>query len=1067
MLGPIRLSTSTGAPVEVPERKVRLLLAALVAAGGEAVPADALIERAWGDQLPVHPERVLRAKLSLLRACLDQVEPGLRDRLNHGPGGYTLNVGPTLIDAEQFTADIARARRMSYAADRETVLGQALGRWRGHAYSDVADELWLGPVIEALHESRLSAVESRAEALLEVGNAALAFEIVDREITEQPLRERLAGVHMLALYQLGRQRESLESYDSLRRHLVEDIGADPTPSLRELHGRILRQDPTLTYRSETVDSVTGSNLPVATTQLIGRSEATSRIVELLAENRLVTLTGVGGVGKTRLALHAAASLMTQFHGAVWWIDLSQLDAQVSVSSTATDEAVARLVVAALGLPDDSTSSGAMDRLTNVFAEKPVLLVLDNAEHVLSSASTFAVELLSRASGPVILATSRQAFGRAEEQQYEVGVLSTMAYGEASDAAQFFIARARTTDPGFEPHAANMATIEQLCYRLDGLPLALELAASRVKGLSVAELVQRLSDRLNLLARPDHGDPGGAQTLRGTIDWSWSLLHPRQQTLLRRLAVHPGSWSLPAIEAICADQSDTPGPVLSRTEVVDALLGLVDQSMVATVSLESGRRYALLESIRLYSTEHLVDAGEHDEISRRHRHYFRTLAQREDTRLRGPEQREALSRFEAERAHIDRAFNDALVADDGHEAVALAAATFWNRWITGHRARLGEELTAAIEASGPQDSTYATAATLAACMKLISYPGSETEAVMSALELFSPDDPAQPRAQWFAGANLMAIGIRSMGEELVDSAINVLQDRGEGWQVLTAVSQRDVFLVSQWGESPRGLPDGRDLIEAARESGDPNLELSALHVQQRVAENAVEHEQAAALADQALKICVELGFLSDASIFTACTAIAAIRHGQTEDAQERVRRARALAAQVGDPFGRAYADYAEAIITRQSGDVKEARTLLNRWRKDAYIFQGDPGPQIEHAYLALEEKNPEAAVQVLHHLKPMITNGTRPRLTARWLELSAALHHAQGESDTGAWTLGVADAHRRRTGSPRDVIEGTDKARLRHRLREAQNQARLDDRYRAGTHQRPKAAFATLIKPETD
>lgn len=1058
VLGPIRLSTSTGAPVEVPERKVRLLLAALVAAGGKAVAADALIDRVWGEQLPKHPERVLRAKLSVLRACLDQVKPGLRDRLSHGPSGYTLSVDPSMIDAEQFTADIARARRMPSAADRATVLGEAIGLWRGHAYSDVADQLWLAPVIEALHEARLGATEIRAEALLEAGNPASALEIVEPAITEHPLRERLAGALMLALYQLGRQQEALESFDALRRRLAEDLGADPTPSLRELHARILRHDPTLAPRADTENEVAHGNLPAATTQLIGRTEETSQILELLEESRLVTLTGVGGVGKTRLALHAAESVRTWSDRAVWWIDLGQLTAGGSADASTTGEQVAGLVVTALGLADDRTSKSGTDRLAEVFADRPVMLVLDNAEHVLAESSAFVGQMLSRASGPVIMATSRQALGRTEEQRFEVGALSTVAFGEASDAAQFFIARARATDPVFNPHAVNMAVIEQLCQRLDGLPLALELAAGRVKGLSVCDLLKRLSDRLDLLARPSHGQPHRQQTLRATIDWSWSLLQARQQTLLRRLAVHPGSWSLSAIEAISAQEPAGPGEVLAQNEVVDALIGLVDQSMVTTISTGSELRYVLLESIRLYCAERLWQAGEHDDIRRRHRSYFRKLAQEQDPRLRGPDQREALARFNAENAHLDHAFDGALADDDGAEAVALVVATFWYRWITEHLGRLHERLTAAIKASGPRDSAYATAVTLATCMNMARQSGDQTATVTAALDLFHPDDPARDRAQWFAGANLLAIGDRK-GEELLDTAVDSLRDHDQEWHVVMAVTQRDVFLVSQWAEAPRGLPDGRDLIEAARATGDRHLELSALHVPQRVAGNALELERSAALAEQALEISVELGFIAESSMFTASTAVAAAHRGDTDDADTRVQRARALAATIGDQFGRASADYAEAIIARQAGESNRARTLLDSWRRDAYIFQADPGAHIEHGHLSILESDIESAAQVIHHLHPLITSGSRPRLTARLLELCAAIHQASGANHTAALTLGVADAHRSRTEKPRTVIENADVTRLWALLSEHQHAAHLEDHYQAGIQQQPGHALS--------
>lgn len=1041
---------------------MRLLLAALVASRGEAVAGDVLIERVWGDRLPVHPERVLRSKLSMLRAALDQAEPGLREQLRHGPAGYTLTPAPGMVDAQRFAALTAQARRMPTAVDRAVTLAEALALWRGPAYADVADELWLLPTIEALQEARLSAVEMRSEALLESGGPTPALDLVTAETVQHPMRERLVGAQMLALYQLGRQDDALGAYDMLRRRLAEELGADPTPASRELHARILRQDSALTVRADTELTAARGHLPAATTPLIGRVEETSQVGELLGSSRLVTLTGMGGVGKTRLALHAARTLADRFERGVWWIDLTQLSSPVPGSEAMTAERVAGLVVTAMGLPDDNMTDGAMDLLARALGLRPVLLVLDNAEHIAAEAVTFTDQLLRRAPGARILATSRQALGSAEEQRLNVTTLSTMSVGEASEAARFFIGRARATDPSFDPDPAAVAAIEELCRRLDGLPLALELAASRIRGLSVRDLLERLSDRLNLLARPGSGVPPRQRTLRGTIDWSWSLLDDREQTVLRRLAVHPGSWSLAAIEEICAAGPSDPDPALSGSEVVDVLIGLVDRSLVATVGSPSGGlRYWLLESIGLYAAERLAEAGEREEVARRHLVYFRTLAEREDSRLRGPDQHEALARMEAERDHLDHAFGEALAADDGREAVAIAVAMFWYRWMTERRARLHHDLHAAITRPGPRDNAHATAVTLATCMRWFERSDGAATEIMSALDQFGDDVRARARAQWFAGANLMALGVRSPGEELIDSAIEVLQEYGEKWHVLAAVIQRDHFLVSQWAAPAKGLPDGGDLVDAARDLGDRQQESEALGVLRRVAENAADHERAAVLAEQSLEICLELGFDADASLCIACTAVAAIRRGDVAEAQGRVRRARDLADRVGDPFGRAYADYAEAIIARHDGELSRARALLDGWRTDAYIFQGEPGAQIEHAYLSIEEGDVDAAGQVLHDLVPLVTEGTRPRLTARWLELCTARHQSKGAVEDASWTLGVADAQRGRTHSPRDVIEDADVTRLRLRLTEHRGGARLDDRYRSGLSARPEDAIAAF------
>lgn len=1040
VLGPVRLSTDVGTPVEVPERKVRLLLAALVVAGGEAVPADALIERVWGDRLPAYPERVLRAKLSLLRVALDQAMPGMRECLTHGPGGYTLAVDHGEVDAERFTTAVAQARGITSAAERAEALGEALSQWRGRAFADVADELWLGPAIESLHEARLRAIEQRAEALLESGAPAAALDLVHGELAEHPSRERLVGARMLALYRLGRQDEALRAYESLRRRLAEELGADPWSALRELHARILRHDPALSPTTE--PSSKHGNLPAMATTLIGRGQESERIADLLAAGRLVTLTGVGGVGKTRLALHVAHAVADRFERGVWWIDLTQLAASGPGSGPESGERVAQLTVTALGLPDDGTPGSSVSRLARTVGEKETLVVLDNAEHVIAETSVFAAELLRRASGARLLVTSRQTSALPEEQRFEVGALSTSAADDGpSDTARFFLARARAADPDFEPDETSMATIEELGRRLDGLPLALELAASRVRGVSVEDLTERLSDRLNLLSRPGHGVPRRQQTLRGMIDWSWSLLDERERTVLRRLAVHPGSWNLAAVEAVCADDPDEDAHSIAAGEVVDVLIGLVDRSMVATISTPGGGlRYRLLESIGLYAAERLAEAGERDVVARRHRQHFRALVEREDARLRGPKQRSALTVLDAERVHIDQAFDEALAAGDGGMAVGIAVSGFWHRWMTGRRARLRDRLTAAIAAAGPCESAYASAVTLRTSLHLDEHSGGEEAAIRSALESFGSDELARARVQWFAATALMAVGVREAGEALSDEAIEILHRHGDIWHVLAATCERNWFLVTRWMQPPRSLPDGRAPEVVAGEVGDPYLEAQAVGVLQRVAEHAAEYERAATLAEDALRLCRGLGFYSEGAWWAVCSAIGAIRRGEVDEAWSRLATARAMSGEVGDEAGQAHADYAEAILVRSDGGAARARTLLDRWRRaEASLHEtatdsvGDPGVRIEHAYLAIEEDDLDSAGRVVRGLIPLLEHGDRPRLTSRWLELGSALRLAQHDGRSAAWLLELADAHRARTGSPRDAVDEIDVARLRRSL----------------------------------
>ncbi|MFE0130511.1 BTAD domain-containing putative transcriptional regulator, partial [Streptomyces sp. NPDC059037] len=575
VLGPLVVRTEGGAAVPVPEPKVRALLANLLLHEGRPVPADVLIDDLWGDRLPGNPANSLQTKVSQLRRALEKAEPGARELVAYGPSGYVLRVAAESTDAGRFTALTALAydaaepptdSRTGSPADSRTKvkwLSEALALWRGQAYADFRDAGFARAAVARLEEQRLTAQEIRAELLLDLAGpaelGALADELADL-VAEQPLRERLRGAYMRALYRAGRQTEALETYRDLRERLADDLGIDPGAELTALHGAMLRQSPDLSTPAPPSPAHPLTNLPAPVTALIGRETAVARVHQLLGVNRLVTLTGPGGVGKTRLALEAAAGLTEHlaegFTDGVWLAELA-----------GTRTGVAETVAAALGVRDDASvirdeepgsagggAPGALSSaapsgplalvLAKALAPRRLLLVLDNCEHVLDEVAALLDQLLRHAPGLRVLATSQEPLAMAGETLEAVAPL-----GE-DEALELFAARAAATAPGFVLSAENTADAALICRRLDGIPLAVELAATRVRALGVHALADRLHDRFRLLNQSRRDAPARQRTLRAMIDWSWELLTPDEQSVLRQLSVFSGGFTLQSAEAVC-------------------------------------------------------------------------------------------------------------------------------------------------------------------------------------------------------------------------------------------------------------------------------------------------------------------------------------------------------------------------------------------------------------------------------------------------------------------------------------------------------------------------------------
>ncbi|MFG2000197.1 BTAD domain-containing putative transcriptional regulator [Spirillospora sp. NPDC048911] len=716
VLGPLEVRADDGSPVRVPELKVRALLADLLVNEGRPVSPDRLIADLWPRDLPGKPLAALRAKVSQLRRVLREAEPDGPDLVLSRPPGYLLASGA--VDSRHFEELTATARAADGPAAKAHLLTEALRLWRGPAFADFADEAFTRSTITRLDEQRLTAQEDLAEARLELGeHSALIGELADH-VDRHPLRERFHAALMLALYRSGRQNEALDVHRALRDRLADDLGLTPGPEITALHQAILTQDPALAPPRPRPRPLTpphplsqlsppaslsppdqpspvaqfgtlgstgpvgmpgplsppgsvsplsspggplgspsrlgppgpvglpGARLPVPFTELVGRADLVAELRLLITQERLVTLTGPGGVGKTRLALEAAAP----FPGGAHLVELAPL------TPGAAEDKVTETVATALGLGDTDPA----EALSGARA----LLLLDNCEHVIEAVAKLADRLLKSVPGLHVLATSQEPVGVSGEVVRMVPPLAE------ADAVRLFVSRASAAAPDFAPGPATEAAVATICRRLDGLPLALELAAARVNGLGVAELAARLDDRFRLLSAGRRVAPDRQRTLRATIEWSWELLTEPERVLLRRLAAHPGGITLEAAEEVCA------GAGVDEEEVPALMAGLVDRSLV--MRGKTGR-YLLLESIAAYGLERLRESGELDRTLRRRDLYYTMLAECAEVYRLGPARIRWTERLAAETANLRASLESVLSRRDTELAVRLTGALAWY-WI---------------------------------------------------------------------------------------------------------------------------------------------------------------------------------------------------------------------------------------------------------------------------------------------------------------------------------------------------------------------------------------------------
>jgi predicted ATPase/DNA-binding SARP family transcriptional activator len=684
ILGPFEARTDDGAFADVPGARLRGLLIALALRPGQAVPKSTLVDWIWGEQPPADATNALQRLVSRLRKALpDGVIEGQTD-------GYRLRVAPDAVDAVRFERlVIAGQARTEDSSRRARLLREALELWRGAAMQDVGlqDSAAFDAAADRLEGLRLTAIQERADAEITLGRGAEMIADLTDLVAAHPVRERLVAALMRALAAAGRDSEALQVFQRAREVLADTLGADPSPELAALHVALLRGELGRREESRT------TNLRAELTTFVGKGADVAAVRELIAGHRLTTVIGPGGAGKTRLATETARTLLGDLPDGAWLVELAAIG---------TDGDVAQATLAALGLRDallgDAPSAEPTDRLIAAIRDREALLILDNCEHVIESAAMFAHRVLGECQRLRILATSRESLGITGEALWVLQPLALPA-GDAgpgeiehSPAVQLLRDRAGAVRPDLAADTSTLATMARVCRALDGMPLAIELAAARLRTMSIDQLASRLDDRFRLLTGGSRTALPRHRTLRAVIDWSWELLTDAERMVLRRLSVFSGGASLEAAERVCA------GDVVKQEQVLDLLTALTEKSLLITQG-SGAPRYRMSGTIKEYAAQRLAEAGEPDLARRAHLAYFTELTETADPHLRRAEQLDWLATLGAEHDNIGAAMRGALAAGEAQAAMRLAAGAAWYWWLGGHKAEGMELITAATESPG--------------------------------------------------------------------------------------------------------------------------------------------------------------------------------------------------------------------------------------------------------------------------------------------------------------------------------------------------------------------------------
>ncbi|MZD08957.1 tetratricopeptide repeat protein [Streptomyces sp. SID5785] len=978
ILGPLDVRAPDGSPLDPGGPRPRALLTQLLLDAGRTVSPERLIDGVYGEEPPAHAANALQSQISRLRRRL-----GLE--IEADPAGYRLVVERDAVDVHRFER-LARAGGQALAAGDHAraaeLLREALGLWRGPAPQD----------LPRLDELRLTAVQDRIAADLALGAGPdLVAEIRDL-LGSHPLSERLHALLMRALHAAGRPAEALAAYEEARGILAEELGADPSAELSALHLELLR----------TPEPHRQRGVPAQLTRFVGRSQELARIDALLAGARLVTLTGPGGVGKTRLAVEAARSRPD-----VCYVELAPVSEGALVPYA---------VLTALGVREGlrgPQGEDATERLTAALEDREALLVLDNCEHVVADAARVAGLLLGACPGLRILATSREALQITGEVLCPVPPLG------AEPAARLLRDRAVAVRPDFDADGsgpaggthARAAAIDGICAALDGLPLAIELAAARLRTLTVEELAERLDDRFRLLSRGDRTKAPRHRTLRAVVEWSWELLDDEERDLARRMTVFSGGGlgggaTLDAVEAVCG---------IAYPE--DLLASLAEKSFLEA----SDGRYRMLETIRAFCAEQLPDEVR-GPLKDAHAAYCLRLAERAEPLLRGHEQLPWLHRLSAERADLDAALRH-LVRTAPSEGLRLMAALSWF-WrlhgLAGERVALARDLLDAVGPTPPPglDEEYALCALNAVA------GGGEDERLAEADRVLATID-RQLRLPFTVVLWTLAVGPERSRDERVRAQVG-----DDAWgRALLGVG---LGFQEQFAGRPAASEAlFAEALEGFRACGDRWGMANSLDQLGLYADWRGERGRALELIDEALTYAHDLAAPEETADLLCRRGTVLLRSGRHEEAAADFSRAAELAGGVGAHEKVAGAHWGLGDAARLAGDTARARTHYESALETSARSWYSVG-QTVHIFLglgraALAEGRAEEADDWFRQARTLSTGGTAQGLELA--EVAEALASRAAAPEEAATLLGAASALRGRL-----IVDDPDVTPVERRVR---------------------------------
>jgi predicted ATPase/DNA-binding SARP family transcriptional activator len=915
MLGPLTVRADDGTPVEVTGARLRTLLILLALDPGRVVTLGTLVDGVWGADPPAEAANALQALVSRLRRT------GLT--IESRPTGYRLAVAADDVDTCRFER-LAAAGHATLASDpvaTATALREALALWRGPALADAATAAFAQAPVARLTELRLAAIGDRVEAELQSGTDLVAE--LESLVAEHPLRERFAGLLMRALCRAGRAADALAVYARTRALLADELGADPSAELTALHTDVLRGglDPRPARRR--------TNLRSGLTTFVGRDEELSRVAAMVGESRLVTLTGPGGSGKTRLATEVGRTLVDRQPDGVWFVELAPVSDGAEVPHA---------VLGALGLRAQTLVGGAvrtvpevtepMDRLAAALSTRPLLLVLDNCEHLVAAAAALADRLLGECPRLRILATSREPLGITGETLWPVDPLALPPadvdprHALTFPAMRLLADRARAVRPDFTVDDTTAATMGHVCRALDGMPLAIELAAARLRTMSLDQLATRLDDRFRLLTGGSRMALPRHQTLRAVVDWSWDLLDDDERMLLRRLSVFAGGATLAAAEQVCA------GAGLDADRVFDLLTALVDKSLV----LVAGDRYRLLETIKAYGRERLAAAGETDRLLAAFVECFRVLAETAEPHLRRAEQLEWLARLEAEHDNLHAAVRTAITTGDATAAHRLAANAGWYWWLHGHKVEGADLAAEVVSMRGEVPPADRALALGLAAMLAVDGVYDQTRGLAwfgESVELARATDRSHPLLRLVVMLNEVLRSYRRSTEELRSLLADLLVTDEDPWVLGTVRVLRAHASLNAGLQHEEAEADFRAALAAFRSVGERwGLSFTLCSLADLVAWRG-DFATAIGYYEEASRLIAELVTNEDLVRYRLRLAALHAQLGATEEANAVLAMAQRDAERSGMPESLAGVTHARGDVARLAGDFPAARRHLEQ------------------------------------------------------------------------------------------------------------------------------------------